>query len=510
MQHNTNSKTIAKNTIFLYFRMMFTMLVSLYTSRVILQILGVEDFGIYQTVGGVVGMLSFLNGALSSGSSRFLTYEIGVGNQIKLKKTFSTIFIVHLLLAVVVLIIAETVGLWFVHNKLIIPPERIDAANKAYHWSVVASIVAITQVPYTSCIIAHEKMSIYAYMSIIESVLKLSIVFLLPLGGYDKLAFYAVLYLIVNVIIATCYRLYCLKHIEESRFVKLWDKTIFKGVLSYSSWNLLANASLALVNQGGIILINMFFNPAVVTAQTLANQVNMAANQFITNFRTAANPQIVKKYAVGDYTGSKNLLLNSTKYSYYLMLLIALPIILVADILLQIWLGEVPEYTSSFLRITIVGSLFSVFDTSFYTALYAKGQIKENALISPAIYAVVFPITYILYKIGFPPVALSLTMTICTSIVALIVKPFLLIKIVNYQLHDIFAVYKDCLIVTLYSVIVPLIIYICIHAKYNAIIEFFVLIFVSVISVIITVWFKGIDENIKHFLSSKFKNIIIK
>lgn len=505
----TNNKTIAKNTVFLYFRMFFTMIVSLYTSRVILQILGVEDYGIYQTVGGVVGMLSFLNGALSTGTSRFLTYEIGIGNRNKLNKTFSTIIIVHLLLSFAIMIVAETIGLWFVYNKLSIPEGRLDAAIQAYHWSVLAAIVSITQVPYTSCIIAHEKMNIYAYMSIVESVLRLSIVLLLPLGGFDKLTFYALLFFCVNLIIAICYRLYCVRYFTESRFIKLWDKEIFKGVLNYSGWNMLANASLALVNQGGIILINMFFNPSVVAAQTLASQVNMAANQFINNFRTAANPQIVKKYAIGDFNGSKRLLLESTKFSYYLMLLIALPIIFVADILLQFWLVEVPEYTTSFLQITIIGSLFSVFDSSFYTALYAKGQIKENALLSPVIYAFVFPITYLLYKNGLSPISLSIVMTVSIAIVSFVVKPTLLIRIVDYKWQEIMSVYKKCFFVTIYSIIIPLLVYVFVkHSIDNIVIVFIVLFVVSVMSVIVTVWYKGIDKDLRVMICNKIRNCL--
>lgn len=495
MAHESGRNTIAKNTIYLYFRMMFTMVVALYTSRVILKILGAEDYGIYQTVGGVVGMLSFLNGALSTGTSRFLTFELGAGDVNKLKRTFSTVLFAHLILAFIILIIAETVGLWFVCNKLIIPENRMTAAVMAYHFSIVAAIVSITQVPYTACIIAREKMGIYAYMSIIEAVLKLSIVYLLSIGDWDKLGFYAFLYLIVNVIIASVYRLYCVRHFDESKFRLLFDKSILKNVLSYSGWNLLANTSLALVNQGGLVLINLFFTPIVVTAQTLASQVNMAATQFIQNFRTAANPQIVKRYATKDYDGSKHLLLSSTKYSYFLMLMLVLPIVLVSDILLELWLGEVPEYTSGFLKITAIGSLFSVFDTSFYTALYAKGRIRENALISPFIYALVFPITYFCFKAGMSPLSLSIGMVCASAIVGLIVKPYLIVKIVDYKWEEIIFVLRTCLIVTLTSLIIPLLVYINRNLLFpNNIIGFLIITIVSIISVLVSAFVFGVDR----------------
>ena len=345
----SKNKTIAKNTLFLYFRMMFSMLVSLYTSRVVLQALGIEDYGIYQTVGGVVGMLSFLNGALSTGSSRFLTYEMGTGNWTKLQRTFSSVLTVHILLAILIVLIAETGGLWFVCNKLVIPTERIDAAIFAYHFSILAAVFSITQVPYSACIISHERMGIYAYMSIIEVSLKLIIVYMLAIGNLDKLKLYALLYCFINISVALFYRFYCIRKFSETHYKLIWDKVIIKNVLCYSGWNLFANTAIALVNQGATILVNMFFAPSVVAARAISNQVNMAAYHFITNFRTAANPQIVKRYAAGDFEGSKSLLLSSTVYSYYLMLLLTLPICLVAEPLLHFWLGTVPDYTVQFL-----------------------------------------------------------------------------------------------------------------------------------------------------------------
>ena len=390
MADGTNNRIIAKNTIYLYFRMMFTMIVSLYTSRVVLDVLGVEDYGIYQTVGGVVAMLSFVNGALSTGSSRFLTYELGTGNIERLKLTFSSVLSVHIILATLIVLVAETGGLWFVYNKLVIPPERIDAAIIAYHLSILTTFITIIQVPFNSSIISHEKMDIYAYMSIIDVSLKLGICYLLSVGGVDKLVMYAILLCIVQICLALFYTVFCLRKFYECKYQLVWDKEILKAILGYSGWNLFSNISIALKTQGATILINMFFAPSVVTARALANQVNMAVNQFISNFRTAVNPQIVKKYAAEDFAGSKRLLLISTIFSYYLMLLLALPICLVTDDLLQIWLKEVPNYTVIFLRLAVITSLFQVFDTSFYTALYAKGRIRENAIISPAMGIIVF------------------------------------------------------------------------------------------------------------------------
>ena len=459
MRIASNNKTIAKNTVFLYFRMLFTMLVSLYTSRVVLQVLGVDDYGIYQTVGGLVAMLSFLNGALSTGSSRFLTFELGRNDSDKLRKTFSTTLLMHMILALFLALIAETVGLWFIYNKLVIAPERMSAAIFAYHLSILTALVTITQVPYTASIISHERMGIYAYMSIVEVSLKLGIVYLLTVTSWDKLQMYAVLLCLVQISIALFYRCYCVRNFSETCFRWRMDRSIAKKVLSYSGWNLWANTSIALNQQGTIVLINMFFSPAVVAARAVANQVNMAANQFVQNFRTAANPQIVKRYASGDLEGSKKLLLESTKYSYYLMLLLSLPICLVAQPLLELWLHEVPEYTAIFLQLAIATSLFQVFDTSFYTALYAKGQIRENALISPTLGFLAFPVVYIMFRYGCSPISLAWVMLILYALLGLIVKPLLLIRIVGYTWEDIFTVFRPCSKVTFFSIPIPYVLY---------------------------------------------------
>ena len=506
MSEQTNNKTIAKNTIFLYIRMMFTMVVSLYTSRVILQVLGVDDFGIYQTGGGVVGMLQFVNGALSAGSSRFLTYEMGTGNYEKLKRTFSSVLTAHILMALLIVLVAETGGLWFVYNKLVIPAERMDAAVFAYHLSILAAVFQITQVPYNASIISHEKMGIYAYVSIAEVTMKLAIVYALSIEGWDKLMLYSLLLCVVNISIVLFYNIYCTRKFEETHYKPMWDKNIMRGVLSYSGWNLFANTAIALNNQGAIILINMFFSPGVVAARAIANQVNMAANQFIQNFRTAANPQIVKRYAAGDHDGSKSLLLSSTKFSYYLMLILSLPICLVAEPLLKLWLGQVPDYSVIFLQLAIITSLFQVFDTSFYTALYAKGRIRENALISPTVGFFVFPVAYFLFRLGFSPISLAVVLLVVYAILGLIVKPILVIKIVDYTWKDIMKVFRPCFWVSIISAIIPVVFYIYRNTLFpNTILQFFMLSGFSILSVALTVWLIGIDKNTKVKLKDYIK-----
>lgn len=500
----SNNKTIAKNTLFLYFRMMFTMVVSLFTSRVILQKLGVDDYGIYQAVGGIVGFMSFINGALATGSSRFLTYALGEGNEEKLRKTFSTTLNVHILLALGIAVIAETVGIWFLQNKLIIPADRMDAAIYVFHLSMLTAFLTITQVPYNASIVSHERMSIYAYMSIYEVSAKLLVCYMLTIGGYDKLFLYATLLLLVQASVMIFYRLYCKRNFPEARFSLTFDKKIFKEIAGFSGWSMFASGSIALNNQGILILLNMFFSPAVVAARAISLQVNMAANQFVSNFRQAANPQIVKKYAAGDFEGSKHLLLESTKYSYYMMLLLALPICILAYPLLKLWLGVVPKFTVPFLQIVIVQSLFQTFDVGFYMALYAKGQLRENALLSPTLGFIMFPVVYVLFKLGFSPLALSWSSLILYMIVGCVVKPILIIKIADYTWPNVLSVFRPCLIVTLACIPIPLILSKLLDC--SDLLSFLIVAIISVLCVALSIYALGIGQSVRI----KIRTYIIK
>lgn len=495
----SNNRTIAKNTIYLYFRMLFTMLVSLYTSRVILQVLGVDDYGTYQAVGGIVAMISFINGALSNGTSRFLTYELGTGNFIKLKNTFSTLLSLHIIIAVVIVVVAETLGLWFVKNKLVIPEARMDAALFTYHMSVITSVVTITQVPYNASIISHEKMGVYAYLSIFEVLTKLLVVYSLTFLSWDKLKLYALLLCLLQIGTAFYYRYYCNRSFKETKYSLIIDKSISKEVLGYSVWNIISSISIPLKNQGLIIVLNMFFSPAVVTARALANQVNMAANQFVQNFRTAANPQIVKKYASGDMQGSKSLLLSSTKYSYYMMLALCLPICLLAEPLLDFWLDEVPEYTVIFLQLAIISSLFQTFDNSFYTALYAIGRIKENALISPILGILTFPLTYLLFKLGYSPVSMAWVLLVLYAFLGIVVKPMLIVKYAGYSYSEIIEVFLKCLGVTLCSLFLPASLYCLGGNLFGSSVSFFVMILLtSLLCTAISVWYVGLENAMRQ------------
>lgn len=504
----SNNKTIAKNTLLLYFRMIVTMVISLYTSRVILQVLGVDDYGIYQSVGGIVGFLAFLNAALATGSSRFLTFGLGKGDADGLKKIFSTTLSAHLCLALIIVLVAETAGLWFLYHKLIIPPERMDAAVYTFHLSILTAFFTLTQVPYNATIIAHERMNVYAYVSIFDAVARLLIVCLLLIGNIDKLKLYATLLTLLQIGILLFYRYYCSRHFPEARFKISFDKKIFKEIASFSGWSLFANSAYALSNQGILVLLNMFFAPAVVTARSISLQVNMAANQLVTNFQTAVNPQIVKRYAAGNLSGSKELLLQTARFSYFLMLLIGLPILLTAEPLLKLWLGIVPEYTVIFLQIIVFQSLVQVFDTTFYMALYAKGRLKENALLSPTIGFLCFPIVYLLFKMGYSPVVLSWAYLIDYALLAFVVKPLLIVKIADYKWNEIIPVFWTCLKVTLVSLPFPVSLYFFTQGRLSDVEFFFVIVIVSVLSVAISVWYCGLNSELRTKLIDVIKNKI--
>lgn len=428
-----DNKRIAKNTIFLYIRMLFVMGVSLFTSRVVLDKLGVVDYGLYNAVGGVVAMLMFLNGTLSTGTSRFLTFELGRNEASRLKATFSTTFYTHLILALLVALFMESIGLWFVYEKLIIPPERLSAALWAYHISIFTAVIAITQVPYTSVIIAHENMKIYAYLGVFEAVAKLVIVYLLVISSSDRLVFYACLVGVVQLLVAMFYRFYCIRHYAESHITRTFDRKILRGMLSFSGMSLLANASQVLSVQGLIVLMNMFFQPVIVAAQAIGNQLTGALMQFINNLQTAINPQIIKLYATGDYAASRKLTLQSSVYVHELMLLLCLPAMVVMDPLLHLWLVEVPPYAVIFAQYIVLKQIFSVYSMTLYIPMVASGKLGSNSIASLVFGVGTFVLLYVLLKFGFNVMWIQYISVIQAIFYSYVVKPYILCKEVGYS-----------------------------------------------------------------------------
>ena len=452
-----DNKRIVNNTLFLYIRMFLIMAVTLYTSRVVLDKLGVDDYGIYHSVSGVVAMLAFLNNTLSTGTSRFLTFELGKGSRNTLSETFNTVFYAHLLLAIIVVILFETIGIWFIQNKLIIPESRLIAAKWVFHISVITTFVSITQVPYTSVIIAHENMKVYAYVGIFDAIARLTIVFLLSISSFDRLIFYALLVACIQLLVLVMYRMYCVKKYHESILRKVFNRNIFNNIISFSGLSLVANISQIVSNQGLVILINMFFQPSIVAAQAVGNQLSTAVTSFVSNLRTAINPQIIKLYATGQYEESKKLTLTSSIYVHELVLFFALPLIVIMEPLLHYWLVDVPNYAVIFVQCIMIKQIFDVYNASLYTPMIASGELRTNSIVSVLLSIGLFVLLYILLKMGFSVMWVQYLSIIQVFIFSYLVKPWILCKELNYTWTEIFHCFLKCLIVSALPVAVSVI-----------------------------------------------------
>lgn len=442
-------KRIAINTLMLYFRMVLIMGVALYTSRIVLKVLGAADYGLYNVVGGVVSMFSFLNGSLSSGTSRFITYDIGTGDEKRLRETFNTAFISHLILATIVLLLTETIGLWFVNNKLVFDSSRRIAVNIVYQFSVLTLMLQLTQVPFSADIIAHEKMNIYAYVSVVEVALKLGMTFLLRLNNtIDNLILYSAILFLIQLMILGTYRLYCRKHFKESEFLFCKEKSRYKEIFSFSGWDIIGSLCTLSQGQGINILLNMFFGPVVNAARAITYQLEGAFSQLTNNFMTAVNPQIVKSFAIQKYDEMIDLIKDASKYGFFLLAVFLIPILYKIDYVLQLWLKEVPEQTNVFARIILTMLMIRVIARPVINGTHATGHIKRLNLIAGVVGLLPLPVTYVLFKLNYPAVCAFLSLftwgiianTLETIIFKLEMKEF---SIGQYFL----AVYIRCILV---------------------------------------------------------------
>lgn len=479
----SNNTRIAKNTMYLYIRMFLIMGVTLYTSRVILDKLGVTDYGLYNVVGGVVAMLSFLNGTLSIGTSRCITYELGTGNKEKLWNTFNTSFYTHLFLSVIIIIIMETVGLYFFYNKLVIPEDRVNACFWVFQLSLLTTFVSITQVPYTSLVQSHEDFNVYAYISFFEALGKLVICYMVSITGWDKLITYATLISLIQIIVAFYYRVYCNRHYVESHLSLCFDRQIFRGLLGFSGWNIVANLTETLKLQGVVIIINMFLAPTVVAAQALANQVSNALMGFITNFRTAFNPQIIKLYAAGDYDGSKKLTLQATVVCYDLVLLLSLPCIYTMKTLMGLWLVEVPEFAVVFTQYILVCNIIGTFNASFYIPMMAANKIKFNSIAAVFLGLLQFVLLYIVLKNNGGAMWVPYLNLIAMIGFSVIVKPFVLWKEIDYSIKELLGCYWGCIKVTILSLVLTLPLYLLMD---ESIINSLLIALLSIVAVVVS------------------------
>lgn len=508
----TPTKIIAQNTMLLYFRMALVTIIGLYTSRVILQTLGVEDFGIYNVAGSVVALFSFITSALGQASSRHITVEIGKakdGDITQLVNCFQTTRTIHAILAILILVLCETLGLWILYRSAI-PADRISAAFWVFQISIITAILNVTQVPFTAVIIAHERMAIYAYISIFEVVANLLVCYLLLISPIDKLVYYAILIFVVRAAVLIMYRIYCKRHFNECSLAYGFDMSFFKPILSFSFWNLFGSLSYSALTQGSTILVSFFFGPAIVAGRAIANTVKSHVVNFVTNFRMAINPQILKRNAAGDIDSYKRLLLWSSNISFYLMLVLVMPLFFSCDFILELWLKDVPPYTSPFLKIALIEMLLYVYDTTFYQIFQAEGRLKENAIICPIMDVIGLCIVYFVYLIGGSVLSIAWMMLILTAVQGMFVKPILAIKMFGYSWTDFMQVYLNNFKVTVIAITLPITSYFIFEhtVSYNVYI-----IVLSVLSVLISSYFFGMTrterEKIVYMVTSglnKWKN----
>lgn len=407
-----DNKRIAKNTVFLYIRTFVSMLISLYTSRKILEALGIEDFGILNVVGGVISMLAFLNGSMSVATQRFLTVELGQKNYEGYNRVFNMAMLIHIGLAAFILVAAETVGLWFVNVHLNIPAERMYAANWIYQATVLSAILGILQTPYNASIVSHERMHVYAYVGLGESFGKLFLVLALLMYPYDRLMVWGFAMFALQFTVAAVYRVYCIRQFRECKLRLSWDKPVFRSMAGFTGWNMFGTIAWLLKDQGANILMNLFGGPVVNAARGISCQVTGTIQSLTNGFQSAVNPQLTKKYASRDTDATCRLLCKSSKISYFLLFLIALPVMLEIDFVLSLWLVEVPPMSSLFTRIIIIEALFSTFSSPMITALMATGNIKWYQIVVGSLLLLNIPVAYLLLKYGYPiatPLVVSAT-----------------------------------------------------------------------------------------------------
>jgi Na+-driven multidrug efflux pump len=411
--------------------------VQLYTVRVVLSVLGSTDYGLNNVVGGIVTMFSFLSGTMATASQRYFAFEIGRGDMPQLKKTFSLTLIIYCMLAVVILILAETIGIWFLNNRMIIPPDRIVAANWVFQFAVFSFMLTMFQVPYDALVIAREKMNIYAYVSILEVILKLVIVYLLSISSFDKLITYSFLGFCVTLIITSIYKSYCIRNYTESHFKYYWNKKMFKEITSYSGWNLFGALAGVANNQGINILINLFFGPAVNAARAIAYQINSSVNGFVQNFMTATKPQITKLYAQGNIQDLNILIERTSKFSFILLLIIVLPLGVESSFILRIWLKNIPDYTIAFVQLIFINTLIDTISYALMAGAQATGKIKNYQAVVGTIMLLNLPISYFVLKIGVEPQQI-LVVNIIISVVCLFARLFFLNSLIRLNIVEFF------------------------------------------------------------------------
>lgn len=506
-QTTDNNKRIAKNTLLLYFRMLLMMFVTLFTSRVVLDKLGVTDYGIYNVVGGVVAMLGFLNSSMSNAVQRYLSFEIGKNNDEGVNRIFNVSLLAHAGIAAFVFVVLEIAGVWYLNTHMNIPTDRMDAANWVLQCSIFTTLFTIVQVPYNAIIISKEQMGIYAYISILEVILKLLVVYMLAIGTFDKLKLYSILIMIVTIGIMMVYRFYCASKYSEAKFRFVKDWNLLQQIVSFASWNMLGELAWVFTGQGVNIILNSFFGPIVNAARGLAEQVNGAVNRFVANFQTAVNPQLIKNYASNQLEEMKRLLYRSTRFSYYLLLALSLPIILKMDFILHLWLKDVPDYTTGFCQLVLVCSLVSTLSNLLAQVARAYGKIRNYQIVVSVILFMNFPLSYIVLKMGYSPLS-----TMCVNIGVQGALLFIRLRLTNRMIQMTYAnfiknVLFPVITVTAAALIIPLAIYFMLD---NSPISFVIVCLVSFVSVCLSAYGLGMNVNERKYILTTLSKLINK
>ena len=501
----TNNKRIAKNTFLLYIRMLFVMLVSLYTSRVILEALGIEDYGLYNVIGGIVTFLGFINTTMSAATQRFLTFSLGKDDIAEVKMVFNTAVKIHIAIAVLLIIRGETIGLWFLYNKLVIPEDRIDAAIWVFQFSLVTAFFYTINIPYNALIISHERMSAFAYISIFSTIAQLCVALLIGNSPIDKLIFYALLIMLIQIVVNSFYKLYCHKYFLESRGRTTINKTILKEMINYSGWSLWGSSAVVLYTQGLNILLNMFFGTAINAARAVSIQVSASVNQLCSNFQMAVNPQITKLYASGNKQYMFDLLCSGTKYAFFLLFLIGFPIILETDNILDLWLVEVPNYSSIFIKLSIMVVFLDALSGPLMQAVASTGKIALYQTVIGGLLLMILPISYIILKFGGTPTTVYIV-HICIASLSYVFRLLFVKNRLGLNLNTYtYKVLVRILSVVLISTPIPM----ALHELLKAdLLNSIVIICISLIIIIISISLVGLDKSERIFVANKFKDLL--
>lgn len=500
-----NNKRIVKNTLFLYIRMFFIMAITLFTSRVVLSTLGVVDFGIYNVVGGVVAMMGILNNAMAVSSQRYITFELGRGDITRLRQVFSICFLIFILLSIIVVILAETIGLWFLNNKMVIPSDRIVATNWVYQFSILSCIASLIVTPFNATIIAHERMNVYAYVGIAESLLRLVIVYIILILPSDRLATYGLLMFLSQCIVTLMYVFYCTRHFVESRYSFYWERPLFKELVTYSGWNLFGSVSGLVKGQGLNILLNIFFNPAVNAARGIAYQVNTAITQFFTNFYTAIRPQITIYYAQGEMGEMIKLIFRSSKFSFFLILIVSMPILIETPYIIKLWLGQLPEYVVPFTRIIIAISAIDAMATPLMTAAHATGKIRLYQSSVGTMTILNVPISYIFLKLGHSPL-IVFYISLLISLICLFMRLWIVRRLMFFPVKEyVLKVFGNALLISIISAILPLYVHMQLDENFMNVV---LTCLICLISCLLSIWFVGLNKNERYFVDEVVKKKI--